>query len=109
MTKVGKGKLPVHVSLDVEVVDWLRTHADGASMSRLINDTLKAYAALPHYRHVKRGSVYSVFGRFEVQATTAVIEGDIMIAYRNDVNGTKWVRPETEFNDGRFVRLDLRF
>lgn len=100
----GRGKLPIHVSVDAVIMDWLVAHSDGKSISSMVNDILKAHVALPRYQHVKRGTIYSILGRFEVQASEPIVEGKWVVAYQCD-NGSKWARPESEFFDGRFVKL----
>lgn len=106
MTKAGGGKTPVHVSIDMDVLKQIVERRHGKSVSSMINDVLRQHFALPRYKHLKRGTTYSVLGRFEVQASTPIIEGQWVVAYQCD-NGSKWTRSEAEFFDGRFVRLDV--
>lgn len=74
------------------------------------------------YRHVKRGSTYKVLGRAKMQIgwetmhKTQVIYGPEIVACQLEkmsfiVYGcledlSLWVRPETEFCDGRFVEVE---
>ncbi|WIC84667.1 hypothetical protein [Agrobacterium tumefaciens] len=55
------------------------------------------------YRHKKRGSIYTVTARGRLQ-----VDGDLdnekVVIYRGE-DGLTWVRPEYEFNDGRFEPL----
>ena len=53
------------------------------------------------WRHVKRGTTYTVEG-------TCVIESTMQtgVIYRAHHDGTTWVRPLSEFVDGRFVQID---
>ncbi|WP_223566886.1 hypothetical protein [Agrobacterium tumefaciens] len=55
------------------------------------------------YRHKKRGSTYTVMARGRLQ-----VDGDLdnekVVVYRGE-DGQTWVRPEYEFNDGRFEPL----
>ena len=55
------------------------------------------------YRHRKRGGTYAVIARGFMQ-----VDGDLdnekVVVYRGE-DGRVWVRPEYEFNDGRFERL----
>ncbi len=53
------------------------------------------------WRHVKRGTTYAVVdtGIIEATMTTCVI-------YKADADGTTWVRPLSEFVDGRFVEIE---
>ncbi|MDI6836750.1 MAG: hypothetical protein QMD99_13710 [Rhizobiaceae bacterium] len=65
-----------------------------------------ALAAMPTgerevVRHKKRGTTYEVIARGRLQ-----VDGDLdnekVIVYRSQQDGAFWVRPEYEFNDGRF-------
>lgn len=63
-------------------------------------------------RHVKRGTTYQLLGIAEVQVSAnfpdplaGCVEGDRLAVYRGD-DGKLWARPEDEFNDGRFERLE---
>jgi hypothetical protein len=57
------------------------------------------------YRHVKRGTVYEIVGRAELQTAGPGVDilqdGDILVVYRGG-DGKLWARKESEFNDGRF-------
>lgn len=53
--------------------------------------------------HKKRRSTYNVIGVGELQTTTTISEGTKLVVYRSPVDGRLWARPETEFNDGRFI------
>jgi hypothetical protein len=59
------------------------------------------------YRHRKRRTTYVVVGKAEVQAPAdwPLIEGEMVIVYRSDQDGSLWVRRTSEFDDGRFERL----
>lgn len=61
------------------------------------------------YKHLKRGSTYHLIGYATVQAGKMVREGENVAVYvseSGDMVGSMWVRPTSEFNDGRFVCLD---
>jgi hypothetical protein len=75
------------------------------------------------YRHVKRGTTYEVLGRAkmqigfknlvmhcplaEVDRVCEQLEKISYVVYRSTGDDTAiWVRPETEFCDGRFVMED---
>ncbi len=55
------------------------------------------------WRHKKRGSIYIEIGRAKLQAsdTGGMSDNQPMVVYRGE-DGQLWVRPEDEFNDGRF-------
>ena len=58
----------------------------------------------PTHRHVKRGTTYRVIGPATLQAGVPPWDGEPMVVYK-DERGIGWVRPEAEFNDGRFEAL----
>ena len=51
------------------------------------------------YRHKKTAGIYEV-----ICDATRETDGELMVVYRNTATGERWVRPATEFNDGRFER-----
>ena len=54
------------------------------------------------WRHKKTGDIYEVI-------CVAVLESNpdvLMVVYRNEVTGDRWVLPGLEFNDGRFERVE---
>ena len=57
-------------------------------------------------RHKKRGSTYRVVGTAMLQASEPVGEACAMVVYRAVDGGSLWVRPEAEFDDGRFEEVD---
>lgn len=78
------------------------------------------------YRHVKRGETYIFDGRAKMQisgatllqglgeyvlspeaaeAVSRYLENIDLVRYRAVVDDTSWVRPESEFFDGRFVEV----
>ncbi len=52
-------------------------------------------------RHVKRGTVYDLVCVAMVQTDTPLNDYDQVMIYRGE-DGQTWVRPLSEFNDGRF-------
>jgi hypothetical protein len=68
----------------------------------------------PIWRHKTRGTVYREIGRGELQfggdpndAIDRLKEGDRLVAYQSEqIDGRLWFRPEREFDDGRFEKLN---
>lgn len=59
------------------------------------------------YRHLKRGTTYTVLGDATLQISTfPPDEGDTLRVYRSDEDGKLWVRSATEFLDGRFEEIE---
>lgn len=61
-----------------------------------------AYGA--RYRHKKTGNVYTVHCTAKIEATLT----DAVIYQREDNTPGRWVRPVSEFLDGRFERIEDR-
>lgn len=63
--------------------------------------------SVERYKHIKRGTVYEVVGRAELQVATFVRpgEGHVLVVYRGD-DGKLWAREESEFMDGRFSAIE---
>ncbi len=67
---------------------------------------LEEYLTLPNWRHVKTGKLYKIVGFVTNEADLRT-----MVVYRSASHPTSftvepvWVRPLSEFMDGRFVRL----
>lgn len=62
--------------------------------------------ALKHWRHKKRGTTYTEVGTGSLQASDGVIgDGEFLVIYRSDTDGSLWARPFNEFHDGRFEAL----
>jgi hypothetical protein len=57
-------------------------------------------------RHRKRGTTYTIEGSAHLQTDTPLSDMAELIVYRSDHDGSLWVRPTTEFNDGRFDLLE---
>ncbi|WWT39561.1 hypothetical protein [Microcystis phage Mae-JY02] len=57
-------------------------------------------------QHKKRGSTYRVLGRGKVQTDTPLTDYAEVVVYQAEADGTVWVRPVSEFKDGRFAALE---
>lgn len=59
------------------------------------------------YEHVKRKTRYTVVSYLaSVQSSIPIQEGDEVVVYRDDESGKTYVRPISEFYDGRFRRYE---
>jgi hypothetical protein len=56
------------------------------------------------FRHKKRGSVYTIVGVGTLQTEWDDLDNEGIVIYEG-VSGHKWVRPTTEFFDGRFEKV----
>lgn len=54
------------------------------------------------YLHRETGNHYVIIGRAKRES-----DQEPMIVYRKINTNEKWVRPEAEFFDGRFIKQDL--
>jgi len=52
------------------------------------------------WRHLKRGATYIVEGSCVIEAL--LVTG---VIYKSEADGTVWVRPLSEFVDGRFEQI----
>lgn len=62
----------------------------------------------PTHRHVKTGGLYRVLLRnvkLQIKPNDGIADMSDMVLYVG-ADGTVWVRPADEFNDGRFAALD---
>jgi hypothetical protein len=56
------------------------------------------------FKHRKRGTSYTVLGRAVLQTNQPVSDEQELVVYAG-ADGRLWVRPVSEFYDGRFEKL----
>lgn len=56
-------------------------------------------------RHKKRGTEYDVIASGAVQTAGYLYDMAPVVVYRNVTDGSVWVRPKFEMNDGRFEEV----
>ena len=57
------------------------------------------------YRHVKRGTEYTIRFTANAQCDEPIQDYDCVVVYQDDASGAAWARPSGEFFDGRFERI----
>ena len=62
-------------------------------------------APLPRWRHIKRRTEYIEIGRGKAQVAGRILDDEGVVIYRGD-DGSLWVRPIEEFEDGRFAKIE---
>jgi len=78
-----------------------RERADNLAALLKSDDAITGYKKV---RHVKRGSEYMVIGHGKIQTDKPLSDYHEVIVYVGE-NGSLWVRPVSEFMDGRFENL----
>lgn len=74
---------------------WLIGYLAGKALAATKGETL------PRYRHVKNGGTYEIVSIAEDENN----RGEMLVVYRGEDDGKIWVRPSTQFFDGRFEEL----
>jgi hypothetical protein len=99
------GRIAAQLEFDGETIARLTAERD-AALAQLAARQAPAPAPA-RWRHVKRGSTYVELARGELQSSARISEGTRLVSYQGD-DGTVYFRPVSEFEDGRFVRIDGR-
>ena len=60
------------------------------------------------WKHKKTGGSYREIGRGRMQAAIGTVDMDHVVIYQSEKDGSLWVRPTGEFDDGRFEQLPIR-
>lgn len=107
--------------IDLERVNWQKLsqapaeddslwHEDDKAISQRVQKALQVCLGLllesvsrPIRTHRKRGGTYSLYGLGEVQTEHPLVDGDAIVLYRSDADGSWWARPPLEMYDGRFA------
>jgi hypothetical protein len=87
-----------------------------AQLDRLASPPKPSEAMVATHRHVKRGTEYVLIGYGKMQAgdwhqaatrflPECPVDGREVAIYRSVDDGSLWVRPREEFEDGRFIAL----
>ena len=74
---------------------WLVGYLSGKALHAAAGE------ALPRYRHVERGTSYEVLSVGEDENN----RGTQLVVYRGEDDGKIWIRPASQFFDGRFEEL----
>jgi hypothetical protein len=100
---------------DFSVKDWIHhlyeELLDAAQYSKRLMMTIEGQlivvASVTRWRHVKRQTTYLELGRGSLESPAE--EGDILVAYRSEADGKLYFRRDTNFDDGRFEKMEPLF
>lgn len=76
--------------------------------SELLDELLlfrKAEEEKERYRHLKTNTIYTVLAK-GAKLESLGPNSDSFVVYRKSIIDIPWIRPESEFNDGRFIMID---
>lgn len=105
-------QLEAQVAEEQGWVEMLRDERDellrqrNAALTRVESLQAELGEAYPRWTHINRkSSVYREYGRGRIQTAVPLTEGTEVVIYRSEKEGRFWVRPTSEFEDGRFRPL----
>lgn len=77
----------------------------GAAMQPMIEEIKQGRAK--RYMHRRTGGTYYEVGRGAVQTSDRILMSDMspVVVYRSEKDLSLWVRPVSEFEDGRFMKI----
>lgn len=98
---------------DFSVKEWVHhlyeELLDAAQYSKrlmmTLDGSLLTASNVARWKHVKRGTSYAEAGRGRINISTEIKDGDVVVIYRSEADGSLEVRSVAEFEDGRFERL----
>ena len=93
-------------ALEAAIRRVLEPARGGGDIEPWVRDILSDALAMPateRVQHVKRGSTYRVIGRGKVQTDTPLSDYAEVVIYQGEADDLFWVRPVSEFEDGRFA------
>jgi hypothetical protein len=79
----------------------------GTQMCNIATKAMEVIGEARRWRHKKRGGSYVEVLRARLQAAQELREGDTIVVYIADVDGTCWGRKDTEFEDGPFEEITV--
>lgn len=60
------------------------------------------------WRHKKRGTTYNILTEGTMQHSNPMVDFTDVVVYQDINSGRVWVRPKSEFYDGRFEKIANR-
>lgn len=93
------GRADVRLASAIEAADEAATERERERCAALLDRYENGLAQV--WRHKKSGGLYRIINHVQIEATMTPA-----VTYMAIGGGTIWVRPLTEFNDGRFEKVE---